>query len=299
MDKSLYEDIVKATIAIYEEVDATVSTEENPRSQFVGCLLRFAGHDLMDFRVGEDNIGGSDGCIHFDDEDNTGLPSCIENFGLPTLYEQFASQVSLADFIVIMAEAAIGRAATDKYSETYDADTYFDDDTSFAASLRDAFKYGRTTAATCDWNIGRMPNPEHGCDGKGDGKDGIEQIFVDNIFSASDNPWAMTAAISGAHTVGSTKLENSGYQGFWSDTENSGIFNNDYYHSLILKGWMPKTAINGNSAKNLWVRSDQGRNNTSGAHQEIMLTSDMCLVYRGNERLSYCHDEETDTGTNW
>ena len=66
-----------------------------------------------------------------------------------------------------MAEAAIGRAATDKYSETYDADTYFDDDTSFAASLRDAFKYGRTTAATCDWNIGRMPNPEHGCDGKG------------------------------------------------------------------------------------------------------------------------------------
>ena len=91
MDKSLYEDIVKATIAIYEEVDATVSTEENPRSQFVGCLLRFAGHDLMDFRVGEDNIGGSDGCIHFDDEDNTGLPSCIENFGLPTLYEQFAS----------------------------------------------------------------------------------------------------------------------------------------------------------------------------------------------------------------
>jgi hypothetical protein len=47
----------------------------------------------------------------------------------------------------------------------------------------------------------------------------------------------MTAAISGAHTLGSATIANSGYNGFWSDVNNSGIFNNDYYKAILLKGW--------------------------------------------------------------
>ena len=62
----------------------------------------------------------------------------------------------------------------------------------------------------------------------------------------------MTAAISGAHTIGSAKLENSGYNGFWSDAKSSGIFNNDYYMSAIAKGWGPERAVNGNPDKNQW-----------------------------------------------
>jgi hypothetical protein len=38
-----------------------------------GCLLRFAGHDLMDYRVGAKDIGGSDGCVDFSSGDNAGL----------------------------------------------------------------------------------------------------------------------------------------------------------------------------------------------------------------------------------
>lgn len=51
----------------------------------------------------------------------------------------------------------------------------------------------------------------------------------------------MTAAISGAHTIGQAKKENSGFDGTWSDGPNQDKFNNDYYRSLILKGWAPHT----------------------------------------------------------
>lgn len=60
----------------------------------------------------------------------------------------------------------------------------------------------------------------------------------------------MVAAISGAHSVGGAHKEFSGYNGHWSDVENQGIFNNDYYRSLMLKGWGPEVAIDGNTGKN-------------------------------------------------
>jgi len=47
-----------------------------------------------------------------------------------------------------------------------------------------------------------MPNPEYSCEGKGPGKDGVKQIFVDNVFRDYEFPWTLTTAISGAHTIG-------------------------------------------------------------------------------------------------
>jgi len=75
--------------------------------------------------------------------------------------------------MVIIAEALIGRAATDNYGVPYARDNYYRDGT-FAKALRDAFKYGRQTQEECEWNVGRMPNPEHGCMGRGEGKDGLK-----------------------------------------------------------------------------------------------------------------------------
>ena len=70
------------------------------------------------------------------------------------------------------------------------------------------------------------------------------------MFRDAEFPWTMTAAISGAHTVGRAHQEFSGYNGFWSDSTNAGIFNNDYYISVISKGWAPELAVGGNSEKN-------------------------------------------------
>ena len=60
----------------------------------------------------------------------------------------------------------------------------------------------------------------------------------------------MAAAIMGAHTVGRVTIENSGYNGHWSDEKNSGIFNNNYYKSILAKGWGPELSICENDAKN-------------------------------------------------
>lgn len=68
-----------------------------------------------------DSNGGSDGCVNFEDPDNKGLAECIAEFQLVDAYEPRCDEVSLADFIVIAAEAAMGRTATsynpyDEYS---------------------------------------------------------------------------------------------------------------------------------------------------------------------------------------
>ena len=67
----------------------------------------------------------------------------------------------------------------------------------------------------------------------------------------------MTAAISGAHTIGSAKPHNSGYSGMWGDPMNQSIFNNDYYKNVMAHGWGPKRAVNGNPDKNQWELIDK------------------------------------------
>ena len=124
-----------------------------------------------------------------------------------------------------------------------------------------------------------MPNPEHSCTG-------LSNIFVDHIYKEHHSPWKMVAAINGAHTIGSAKIANSGYDGFWSDSKNQGVFNNDYYKSLVLKGWGPETAVAGNTKKNQWQHIDHNRENAG--HKQMMLNSDLCMLYNNNKEQVEC-----------
>jgi hypothetical protein len=165
----------------------------------------------MDFRHQTDGTtkGGADGCINFEEGDNTGLSTCLTKANMPTVYASYCQTVSLADFLVIAAEAITGRTAMD-----YNKDDPYKQGT-YAQKLKYAFKSGRTTATTCSWNVGLMPNPEDSCDG-------LSTIFKDNIYKAHAEPWKMIAAINGAHTLGSATIANSGYSGFWSSSERQG-----------------------------------------------------------------------------
>ena len=108
-----YEAIWGDVVAAYEAVSAEESDNFSPRGAFVGCLLRTAGHDFMDYRITDGTMtGGSDGCINLEEADNTGLPSCIAEFFIEPVYAKHSSYLSLADFFVIAAEAAMSRAAT-------------------------------------------------------------------------------------------------------------------------------------------------------------------------------------------
>ena len=115
-----YEAIVDSVISGYEK-------SSNP-TQYAACLLRFAGHDFMDYRKAQG--GGSDGCVDFSDADNKGLQECLTDAGIPDVYAQNCDKVSLADFVVIAAEAAMGRTSPD-----YNSANRFAEDT-----LLDTFK---------------------------------------------------------------------------------------------------------------------------------------------------------------
>ena len=195
-----YKNIVRGIINLY---DASSS-----KTEFAGCLVRFSGHDFMDYRVGEGR--GADGCMNFEDEDNTGLSTCVQTHDFPSVYSTYCGIVSLADFIVIAGEAVQIRTATD-----YNENNKFGDGT-LGGQFMAAFNYGRTTTETCADNTHNLPNPENGCVG-------LYDIFVSNLYAAAedeDTAWKYTAAINGAHTLGQAKLANSGYVGFWSDEEN-------------------------------------------------------------------------------
>ena len=139
----------------------------------------------------------------------------------------------------------------------------------------DNFKFGRTSAETCDQSgLSLMPNPELGCAG-------LKDIFVDHIYKAQGAmAWNLTAAISGAHTLGSASIENSGYNGFWDGPEEAGKFNNGYYKSLLFKGWYQELAVDGNPDKNQFKRIDEAR---GADHKEMMLSTDMCLAFDANQ----------------
>lgn len=133
-----------------------------------------------------------------------------------------------------------------------------------------------------------MPNPENGCSD-------LKEVFITHIFNVRQRvagkwlkkrgKWRLTAAISGAHSIGKAKLHNSGYQGAWSDPKNSGIFNNNYYKAVLGHGWGPNRAVNGNPNKNNWKRIDVQK---CGEPFEMMLNTDMCLAYEYNELHEDC-----------
>lgn len=279
---SEYEDLAKDIIAQQH------ASED--KTKYAACLLRLEGHDLMDFRRGKNKhgrirpgsagSGGSDGCVNFDDPDNAGLPSCLAWTGLESIYDKWCDRISLADFMVLAGEAVVASIAVD-----YDAEDQFKDQT-LLARFRDQYQYGRKTKEQCPENHGLMPNPENGCDD-------LNSIFVNHIYNTGvgkKHRWSLTAALSGAHTIGSAKPENSGYDGMWGDPMNQAIFNNDYFRNVMVHGWGPERAVGGNEGKNQWLLIDKSPDQEKA--RQMMLNTDMCLFYQDNRLHAECMDEE-------
>jgi hypothetical protein len=228
----------------------------------------------MDFR---DNAGGSDGCLRFEDPDNKGLINCLNgnstvvtdadtdsfNKSLHSVYQNHCGVVSLADFIVIAGEAVMGFT---EVSATVDLKEDF----------KASFRYGRTTSATCANNVA-LPNPANGC------ADNEQTFLASNALHLS---WRETAALMGVHTIGKASPENSGFSGWWQDEQNVARFNNNYYISIVNHGWGPEDSVGG---KKQWGRIDFRHDDPNSLHPEMMLNTDMCLVYTNvTAELSNC-----------
>lgn len=149
-------------------------------------------------------------------------------------------------------------------------------------NFKERFVFGRTTASdTCQGlQTQKLPNAETGCPE-------VRRVFMDNL--GLDEHGA--AALMGVHTIGRARVENSGYSGFWSDPENSRMFNNNYYVSMLVKGWLPVEISPG---KHQWNRADRGIQALgASAHEEMMLNTDLCLTYveNGQELNAFEHDD--------
>jgi len=136
-----------------------------PQASWTGCVLRMAGHDFMDF---DGEKGGSDACTDMDNPDNAGLTECLATgeFGhsLNDVYGPVCQTVSLADFLVIAAEAVMVKARDIAIKQKPKGSTVAPDGYSKLDFSGD-FMYGRTTnQEDCTFTEGSLPNPENGCD---------------------------------------------------------------------------------------------------------------------------------------
>lgn len=278
-----YDNVTARVQQMYNDLPTTCNATYCPQADWAGCVLRIAGHDFMDYEEttsGEDE-GGSDGCIDFHDGDNAGLAECIHTgefgFSLDDAYTEFCYTISLADFFVIAAEAVMDISRKHVTDE---------DSNRSAMDFRSAFRFGRTTAKSCEFAEGRLPNPENSCTD-------VEESFVTRMGLS----WEQSAALSAVHTLGRAHIDNSGYNGWWSDVINSRKFNNDYFVSMVAKGWGPEVSVNGNPNKNQWKRTDMGVNETT-LGKEMMLNSDMCLYYTMDDAGAVQMDAATAEASN-
>jgi len=268
MTSAKYDEVVNKVLELYNKLDSTCEATNCPRAEWSGCVLRIAGHDFMDYNP-QTHTGGANGCIDLTDPDNGGLAECLytgAEFGISIAdaYEFFCTEVSLADFIVIAGQAIIEKTRQNVLDAKPKAPSI---------TLKDIFKWGRDTATTCPESHGSLPNPEESC---GD----VEKVFVKNMGLT----WRRATALMGVHTLGRCRIENSGYDGWWSNVWNSQLFNNNYYIAIAAKGWVTQLAVNGNPKKNQWVLGDYEKNREAKRGHQMMLNTDLCLAFSNDNK---------------
>jgi len=272
-----YDDIGKEIDKVMNRLGDACTAESCKQADWGGCVLRMAGHDFMDYDPDKD-FGGSDACTDMNNPDNRGLIKCLVqgefsfSDSLANIFHKFCDRISIADFLVVAAEQVIRRTRDNVLKSDPNAPKI---------DLRSNFKYGRKTRRECPDSARRLPDPEDGCAA-------VKDVFVDSLGLT----WKESAALMGVHTLGRARVSNSGYSGWWSSPQQSRLFNNDYYKSMVFKGWKPHQRICGNRNKNQWFKvGPQGGRTQQGFATEMMLDTDLCLAYSvdaegpvGNER---------------
>jgi len=242
----LYDTIIEEVGSLIQSLPDTCDYQECPRGELAGCILRIAGADIQDYKDGR---GGMDGCVNPAD---VGLWECL-HYGthgvrLASVWDKHNGELSFADFLVISAEAVMTNRRGDLQPPF---------------PFRSHFRFGRTTTEDCSWSYkAALAQPWEGCNG-------VRRVFMGQLGLSVRG----SSALMGVHTIGRARSEYSGWNGYWSAPEQSSRFNNNYYLSLLLKGWAPGRSPNG---RNQWNHVGSG---TERGKPQMMLDSDMCLAY--------------------
>lgn len=204
-------------------------------------LIRLSWHDAGVFSTGKLKGGCPNAAMRFTD---AGEGTFGANAGLPTVALDLLSPItkkycdsgfiSNADMWTLAANVA----------------------TEVMGGPKIPTRFGRvdakTSAESVESQVGRLPD----ADKKGDH---LQEIFGPKGFDEKD-----IVALSGAHTVGSSHLDRSGFDGSW--TEKDRVFDNSYFKNLMEKKYEPETTAKG---------CPQFRNSQTGT---MMLISDLALL---------------------
>lgn len=211
-------------------------------------------------------VGGCDGCINMEVNDNVGLPNIIDK--LDTVYtnqkQGINKRMSRADFWALAGIAGIETGLENKYKLCLDAHKANGSASSSPCRKFNPpidFQWGRLDCHGGPYTRKRQifPNPHHGLE--------PTLNFFKDHFRLSTR---QTVAILGVHTIGGAHSDKSGFHGQWDETINS--FDNGFYKSLTNPSlsWRPIT--NRKRTRFQWRGQDR-----HGIERSFMLNSDMCL----------------------
>lgn len=274
MSEKYYDKVLRKFWKAMDGLTEASATKQNAHEQlahFGGCVLRMCGHDFMDFASG---LGGSDACTDMDNPDNAGLKACLSegspgeygDLSMRGIYQHYCTKVSLADFLVMAAQAVMTYLAPAAQKDY------------LYAALKGNFRYGRSTRdEDCVMTEHILPNPDDSCNA-------VKRVFVDNMGLS----WTEATALMGVHTLGAASTENSGFDGFWDTREHSASFNNHFYVNMLAASWCPETVEK--TGRRQWRRcehalAEQGEE----VRHQMMLDTDLCLAYtapNGQDALS-------------
>lgn len=232
------------------------ATDRFDKADFIGGAVRLSFHDAGTWDKGSKS-GGPDGCLHMADPDNGGLSEVVRDLIEP-LYEPYKERLSRADFWVLAANTALTNAAAS------------------ISRLVIPFNYGRFDCNKETWNVdaigmGRLPHADKGWDH-------VKKVFVTRMgLSVTD-----IVALLGAHTLGRTDIDNSGFAGPWVEPSLAHVFDSEYYVSMIQQPWFKDTNTAG---KPQW-RQDGG---IISADTPMMLNADIALLI-SNADSAECTD---------
>merc|ERR1740128_1271050 len=183
-----------------------IKTVVSPAQSNLATALRLSFHDC---------VGGCDGCLNINNEDNAGLEATIA--ALDTVYTDngYDSVLSRADFW-----ALAGIYAVDKTIELNNADCEEDDCQVPDSGL--VFQWGRVDCDTAPYTDVDVGLPAATLDHAN------VMSFFATEFGFDSNE---TVALMGAHTLGRASTSNSGFQGTWIANE-ADLFNNEFYKKL-------------------------------------------------------------------
>mmetsp|Transcript_29859 Transcript_29859/g.41008 ORF Transcript_29859/g.41008 Transcript_29859/m.41008 type:complete len:343 (+) Transcript_29859:425-1453(+) len=237
---------------------ALLPTTPFEKANLFGGAVRLNFHDADEANLqNSTDTFGPDGCLS-SSSDNAGLveSTSLVNTVIEPMWQKYCDKISRADFWVLFGKLSLEAA----------------DPTN---SIKLDYQFGRQDKTVCELEVDRLPNPQYGVEM-------LEKVFVTQMGLTMED----AVTLLGAHTLGHTHIENSGY-GLTTENEdfnpcgddaqranclnawvyNPHEFDNGFYYSLFVQLWDNKQP-NGPD-KNLWVLGS----NT------IMMNTDMVLAY--------------------